>query len=270
MATARSCSKHETLSEKELTNCVKAGDEAATGELFRRFWKFAYLRARAVSGGFPDLDAEDLAQESLSRAFKNIASYDPSRGTFSAYLNGIMRNILVDEIRAKYAQRRISKGQPDGQAQKSCAEVQHLAQEDLEKIADEKDWREIEERAWNLSQIASGTHRGPGPNARKTMLELISEALDKLPEEKQDMLRIKFLYYPDDIPSDELDKLEEAFGKSRGTMRHIIRRAMLEIKKYVLDNYDPTGPRRPQDNLTSDKSNEETDNSDERTNTDGQ
>jgi len=48
--------------------------------------------------------AEDAVQETLLRAWKHSASFDPSRGTMRGWLYGIMRNLLVDLARARARQ----------------------------------------------------------------------------------------------------------------------------------------------------------------------
>jgi len=44
-------------------------------------------------------EAEDLAQEIFLKVFKSIEGYDPSRASFSTWLNRVARNHLVDYYR---------------------------------------------------------------------------------------------------------------------------------------------------------------------------
>ena len=53
-------------------------------------------------------DAEDLTQETLERAFRAWARYDPSRASPRTWLLAIARNLLVDHFRASAARRALS------------------------------------------------------------------------------------------------------------------------------------------------------------------
>jgi RNA polymerase sigma-70 factor (ECF subfamily) len=48
--------------------------------------------------------AEDAVQETLLRAWKHAAAFDPARGTMRGWLYGILRNLLVDLARARARQ----------------------------------------------------------------------------------------------------------------------------------------------------------------------
>jgi RNA polymerase sigma-70 factor (ECF subfamily) len=48
--------------------------------------------------------AEDAVQETLLRAWKHAAGFDPARGTMRSWLYGILRNLLVDLARARARQ----------------------------------------------------------------------------------------------------------------------------------------------------------------------
>jgi RNA polymerase sigma-70 factor (ECF subfamily) len=48
--------------------------------------------------------AEDAVQETLLRAWKHAAAFDPSRGSMRGWLYGILRHLLVDLARARARQ----------------------------------------------------------------------------------------------------------------------------------------------------------------------
>src|ERR1700676_4198288 len=50
-------------------------------------------------------DAEDLTQETLERAFRAWARYDPARASARTWLLAIARNLLIDHFRASAGRR---------------------------------------------------------------------------------------------------------------------------------------------------------------------
>jgi RNA polymerase sigma-70 factor (ECF subfamily) len=61
----------------------------------------AELRAFAARRLGSDASAEDAVQETMLRAWKNAARFDPSRGSLRGWLYAILRNLLVDLARAR-------------------------------------------------------------------------------------------------------------------------------------------------------------------------
>lgn len=98
--------RHESaLTDEQLMVDARDGDEAAFERIFeRRFCELtAFLRHRLP--GASTAEADDLASQALYRAFENRASFDPSRGTFRAWLYTIAVRLRSDYLRA--AARRI-------------------------------------------------------------------------------------------------------------------------------------------------------------------
>lgn len=80
---------------------MAAGDGDRATEFVRRF----RARVVAVSAGAtvtrPGL-AEDIAQETFFRAWRNAHRYDPRRGRVSTWVFAIARNASVDELRRRH------------------------------------------------------------------------------------------------------------------------------------------------------------------------
>ncbi|MCY2926569.1 MAG: sigma-70 family RNA polymerase sigma factor [Planctomycetota bacterium] len=83
---------------------VLAGDATAFGGLYDAH--AGGVKAFFLRGGAGDADAEDLTQETFSRAFKSIKTYDARKGEFLTWVGAIARNV----VRRHWGRRK----QPDG------------------------------------------------------------------------------------------------------------------------------------------------------------
>src|SRR5207244_4273438 len=59
--------------------------------------------------------AEELVQETFLRAWRQIATYQPSLGRVSNWLLGIARNLAIDELRRRGARPQRAEGDSDEQ-----------------------------------------------------------------------------------------------------------------------------------------------------------
>jgi RNA polymerase sigma-70 factor (ECF subfamily) len=89
----------ERRSEDQLVAAVAAGDRAAFEALYDRFARPLYaLGLRWMS----DVeDAEELVNDTLTRAWSQADRFDPSRGRAGSWLFGIARNVALDRLRAR-------------------------------------------------------------------------------------------------------------------------------------------------------------------------
>jgi RNA polymerase sigma-70 factor (ECF subfamily) len=79
--------------DDELLSGLRSGDEQAFVTLYRRRQGAIYRFARHMSGSASL--AEDITQEVFLTVIRGAAGYDPARGTFSGYLFGIARKLLL-------------------------------------------------------------------------------------------------------------------------------------------------------------------------------
>ena len=81
---------------KLVRQCM-AGDSQAWQQLVvsqhRRIYGICY---RFTGSG---TDAEDLTQEVFLKLYKNLASFDPQKGSFQTWITTLARNLLVDHFR---------------------------------------------------------------------------------------------------------------------------------------------------------------------------
>src|SRR5690348_11132317 len=79
-----------TLSDTELLQRMKSGDEQAFGVLYQRHQRPVYRFALLMTGSANT--AEDVVQEVFLELIREVERYNPARAPLNAYLCGIARN----------------------------------------------------------------------------------------------------------------------------------------------------------------------------------
>jgi RNA polymerase sigma-70 factor (ECF subfamily) len=87
----------ETMEERDLVGMAREGDQDAFGELFLAHHGAIYRLARATLGD----SAEDVASETFVRAWTAPPKYQDTGAPFVAWLYGIARHLVVDELRRR-------------------------------------------------------------------------------------------------------------------------------------------------------------------------
>ncbi len=87
------------LSDEALTAGFAAGDRRAATAFVRRFQSRVFGLILSMVGD--SAVAEELAQETFSRAWRHAGSYDPRRGRVVTWLLAIARNLAIDHLRAR-------------------------------------------------------------------------------------------------------------------------------------------------------------------------
>jgi RNA polymerase sigma-70 factor (ECF subfamily) len=88
-----------SLSDEALLAGLAAGQTAAAAAFIRRYQARVYGLVITIvrdSG-----TAEDVAQETFVRAWRNAGTYDPRRGRVATWLLTIARNAAIDAMRAR-------------------------------------------------------------------------------------------------------------------------------------------------------------------------
>src|SRR4029450_13326547 len=84
------------LSDESLLAGLGSGDPDAAADFVRRFQRRVFgLRLSSVRDRAA---AEEAAQESLMRAWRHASTYDPRRGTVTAWLLTIARNVSINML----------------------------------------------------------------------------------------------------------------------------------------------------------------------------
>ena len=84
-------------SDEALLVGLRRGEPGAAGAFVRRFQRSVYGLARSIVGD--PTQAEDIAQEALSRAWRHAEDYDTRRGSVSTWVLRMTRNLAVDTLR---------------------------------------------------------------------------------------------------------------------------------------------------------------------------
>lgn len=87
-----------SYTDPQLVRASLTGDSRAFTQLYEayatRIYQYHYYRT------FHKETAEDLTSQTFMRALERLRSYDEQKGTFSAWVYRIARNLLIDHVRA--------------------------------------------------------------------------------------------------------------------------------------------------------------------------
>lgn len=174
--------------EKELIKRAQKGEAEAFGKLYDRHLTPIYRFIFLRVKGKPD--AEDITQQVFLNAWKNIRKYRIRQGVpFSSWLYKIAKNAVIDYYRT---------------------ERTHL---DIELVSE------------NILATSAAENEQKFDDALK--VKLIKDALNKLAEDEQNVLIMKFI---EEMSNKEMAEILE---KSDGAIRVIQHRALKKLKKYL-------------------------------------
>jgi RNA polymerase sigma factor (sigma-70 family) len=88
-----------SLSDETLLAGLGSGDAEAAAAFVRRFQGKVYGLAHTIVGD--PMTAEEVAQETFTRAWRHASAYDPRRARVSTWLLSIARNVAIDQIRMR-------------------------------------------------------------------------------------------------------------------------------------------------------------------------
>ena len=88
------------MSEKELLEKIRSGNEAAFLELYNA-WQNTIFRFAVQMTGSKSL-AEDITQDVFMLLIRKNVAFDPQKGSFSSFLYGIARNFSMRTLRKHF------------------------------------------------------------------------------------------------------------------------------------------------------------------------
>lgn len=163
--------------EADLVERARRGDRDAFGELFRLHHASLYRLARAHVGDA----AEDVVAETFLRAWRGLERYRPMGVPFVAWLYGIARHVVGDELRRR-GRLRVVEAVPDRPSEPGGEEDRVTLAAALRRLPDRQ--RQVLELKFllGLSNEEVGRAMGKGPGAVNAMQWRALEALRRMLE----------------------------------------------------------------------------------------
>lgn len=183
----------EDLSDNQLITQYFKGDGKALEVLIKRYLKSIYNLAFRFTNNQDA--AEDIAQETFVKAWKNLKKFKKDRN-FKTWLSTIAKNTALDFLKKK-------KSLPFSAFENENGDNTLLAQ---------------------LADI------NPGPSEifeKKNLAQGLNSAVEKL---KPDYRRVLFLYYQGCF---NLQEIADLTGESLNTIKSRHRRAIIQLKKLM-------------------------------------
>jgi RNA polymerase sigma-70 factor (ECF subfamily) len=193
--------------ETELIGRVRAGDVEAFYELVRPYERAVFLAALSLVKN--DADAEEVAQEAVLKAFKNLSRFR-QEAKFSTWLIQISINEAKMKLRKdrRYLYESLDEG--------------HQNDEGDYIPKDFADWREIPSEALEQSELR----------------EALTKALDSLPEKYRTVLILR------DVQHLSINETAQALGLSEANVKTRLSRARLQMRDALAPGFDGAWSRR--------------------------
>ena len=93
-------------SDQAVVQRIVQGDRSALAELYDRYGTAVFSLACRIVGS--PADAEDVAQEVFTQAWRQAERYDPTRASAAAWLLNMTRTRAIDRLRANRTRQRFS------------------------------------------------------------------------------------------------------------------------------------------------------------------
>jgi RNA polymerase sigma-70 factor, ECF subfamily len=87
------------VDDADLLRLARHGDEAAFAQLFARYQRAIFRYAAHMCG---EAAAEDVVQDTFLVVLRRGGKFDAARGTFSAFLFGIARNVILKQLGGRH------------------------------------------------------------------------------------------------------------------------------------------------------------------------
>jgi RNA polymerase sigma-70 factor (ECF subfamily) len=187
--------------EAELIARIKGGDVEAFYELVRPYERAVFLAALSLVQN--DADAEEVAQEAVLKAFKNLSRFR-QEAKFSTWL--IQISINEAKMKLRKDRRHLYESIEEGQAND---EGDYIPK-------DFADWREIPSEALE----------------RKELRKALAKALDALPEKYRTVLVLR------DVQHLSITETAQALGLSEANVKTRLCRARLQMRDALAPGID--------------------------------
>jgi len=187
--------------ETELIRWVREGDVEAFYELVRPYERAVFLAALSLVKN--DADAEEVAQEAVLKAFKNLSRFR-QEAKFSTWL--IQISINEAKMKLRKDRRHLYDSLDEG----------HQSGDGDYIPKDFADWREIPSEALEQTELR----------------EALAKALDSLPEKYRTVLILR------DVQHLSIQETAEALGLSEANVKTRLSRARLRMRDVLAPGFD--------------------------------
>src|SRR5712691_1898106 len=188
-------------SESELITRVREGDVQAFHDLVRPYERAIFLAALSLVRN--EADAEDVAQEAVLKAFKNLSRFR-QEAKFSTWV--IQITINEAKMKLRKDRRHLYESLDEG---KQSDEGDYIPK-------DFADWREIPSEALEQSELR----------------QALVKALDSLPEKYRTVLILR------DVQQLSINETAEALGLSEANVKTRLCRARLQMRDALAPGFD--------------------------------
>jgi len=187
--------------ESELITRVREGDVQAFHDLVRPYERAIFLAALSLVRN--EADAEDVAQEAVLKAFKNLSRFR-QEAKFSTWV--IQITINEAKMKLRKDRRHLYESLDEG---KQSDEGDYIPK-------DFADWREIPSEALEQSELR----------------QALVKALDSLPEKYRTVLILR------DVQQLSINETAEALGLSEANVKTRLCRARLQMRDALAPGFD--------------------------------
>ncbi|AZR73789.1 hypothetical protein BBF96_10565 [Anoxybacter fermentans] len=182
------------VSDKELIEMFKKGEEKAFEEIVRRYQKKVYNTIYRILGN-PE-DANDLAQEVFIRVYRKLHLFQ-GKASFSTWLFTITSNLCRDELRKRQRRLKI----------RSLSEPIRYKDGEIE--------QEILDESMTPERIS----------INRELRDEIQAVIDKLPDEQKEAIVLR------EFQGFSYEEIAEIVGVALGTVKSRISRARRNIRE---------------------------------------
>jgi len=196
---------YESESDRALVARTVSGDRAAFETLHRRYYQAIYRLAYMQASNHAD--AEDIASETFCRAYHRIGHFGFRQcDSLYPWLHRIAVNLCVDLCRDRIAHSAVSLDTPTIEGARSILESLESVEPRPEEILE-----------------------------RMEVQELVRQAISALVEDQRDAVVYRFL------ADMTINEIAGAMQRSEGAVKSLLHRAMIALRKEVLDRLGKIG-----------------------------
>ena len=140
--------------DTQLAMLVKSGDEYAFQMLYNKHYNWVYSKAyRTLSH---HQETEEVSEDIFMKVWQKTDKWDPSQGSFQAWLNTVAKHTIIDAIRKKDRIRESLQASEEDDP--SVPLIEHVDYKPTpDKLAESAEAKEILERT--LQQVTKPNHR---------------------------------------------------------------------------------------------------------------